>query len=274
MVKLRDFQGRWVEIPEKIERMISLNPSITEIISLLGMETELKGVSAFCRRPESVEKIRKIGSYSTYNETLVNELEPELILTVSGYQEKLSRQLSEKFNVFEIELPSSPFWILDMVSRLGIILSKTREADKLIKKMLDVATLDEPGFQLIKAYLEIDLGGPVSFGNLSYITKTLNYFNLETPYDQTTKEWLTPDYYEVLNFNPQILIFEGKMYRGIEKEDAKSRISNTPLSRTDAFRDDLIFCTPGKLDFFAHHGPSFFLEVIPWLRSILRNLKI
>ena len=66
-------------------------------------------------------------------------------------------------------------------------------------------------------------------------------------------------------------IFEVKMYRGTSVEETIKRLKDTPLSNTSAFRKNNIFCTPGKLDFFAHHGPSFFTSVIPWLRHILEH---
>lgn len=59
MTKLRDFTLRDVDVPDKINSIISLNPSITETLCLIGLENKLKGVSAFCRRPESVEKNQK-----------------------------------------------------------------------------------------------------------------------------------------------------------------------------------------------------------------------
>jgi iron complex transport system substrate-binding protein len=35
----------------------------------------------------------------------------------------------------------------------------------------------------------------------------------------------------------------------------------------DAHLGKRIFVTPGNYDFFAHHGPSFIREVLPWLAS-------
>ena len=270
MAKLRDFTLRDVEVPKSPERIISLNPSITETLCLIGLEGKIKGVSAFCRRPESVEKIKKIGSYSTYNEKIVDEINPDIIFTISGYQEGLTRELMKKYPVFQFELPSTPFGILDMINRVGIVSGKIREAQNLAKDLSKSLVPQKSG---MRAYLEIDLGGPVSFGSLSYITSSLNYFGLSTPYDNDTKEWLEPDYDSVSNFNPEIMIFEGKMYRGTTVEETIDRLKGTSLKETAAFRNNNIYCTPGKLDFFAHHGPSFFTSAIPWLKGIIENQR-
>ena len=265
-----DFRGRKVEITFPLERIISLNPSITETLFLIGMGDSIKGVSAFCRRPQEAESVRKIGSYSTYNENIVDEISPELILTVSGYQDSLTEKLSSKYRIFQLELPSTPFGILDMVNRIGVVTEKIKESQELQRRM--VKELFPLNIRK-RAYLEIDLGGPVTFGSESYITSTLNFLGLETPYDSTPSEWLKPDYDLIAGFDPEIIFMEGKMFRGINKEDAINMLRNTPLRETSAFMNGHIFTTPGKLDFFAHHGPDFFFSVIPWLRSCLKSVN-
>ncbi len=263
---LNDFTGREIELPENLGSIISLNPSITETLCLLGLEKKLKGVSAFCRRPASVTNIRKIGSYSTYNEKIVDEINPDIIFTISGYQNELTKQLVKKYNVFQFELPSTPFGILDMVNRVGIVSGNIREAQNLVNNLWRNY---DPPVKKTRSYIEIDLGGPVSFGSLSYITSTLNYYGMQTPFDSESREWIEPDYNRVKEFDPEIMIFEGKMYRGATVDDVKKRIGSTPLSETSAYRNDRIYCTPGKLDFFAHHGPSFFSETLPWLKMVI-----
>ena len=74
MPQFEDFRGRKVNLPHPLERIISLNPSITETLFLLGMGDSVKGVSAFCRRPSEAEKVKKIGSYSTFNKKVVDEI--------------------------------------------------------------------------------------------------------------------------------------------------------------------------------------------------------
>ncbi len=265
-----DFRGRKVEITFPLERIISLNPSITETLFMIGLGDSVKGVSAFCRRPPEAESVRKIGSYSTYNENIVDEISPELILTVSGYQDPLTEKLSHKYSVFQIELPSTPFGILDMVNRIGVVTGKIKESQELQRRMAEELY---PLNARKRAYLEIDLGGPVTFGSESYIISTLNFLGLETPYDNAPSEWLKPDYDIVAGFDPEIIFMEGKMFRGISKEDTVKMLRDTPMRETTAFKKDHIFTTPGKLDFFAHHGPDFFFSVIPWVRKCLNSLK-
>ncbi|MGP6293381.1 ABC transporter substrate-binding protein [Caldiplasma sukawensis] len=264
---MRDFRNREVKIPDKINTIISLNPSITETLFLIGMGEKVKGVSAFCRRPSEAEKVRKIGSYSSINKNIVDEINPDIIFTVSGYQDPLSSDISKEYNVFELELPSSPFGIIDMVLRVGTIVSKYQESISLSKKM--ISNLPHVNFNL-RGYLEIDLGGPVSFGRLSYITSTLNYMGIKTPYDMDLREWIKPEFEQITEFDPEIIIMEGKMFRGLDEKNAYEILNSRGWEEVSAVKKRNVFVTPGKLDFFAHHGPDFFMTTIPWL---IDNIK-
>ena len=265
MTEFIDFRGRKVSIRVPPERIVSLNPSITETLFLLGIGGSVKGVSAFCRRPKEVESIRKIGSYSTFNENVMDQIDPDLILTVSGYQDSLADRISQKYNMFQLELPSTPFGILDMINRIGIITGKISEARDLTAELSRKLVFNT---RKIRAYVEIDLGGPVTFGSQSYIISTLNLMGFTTVYDNEPREWVQPDYDVVRRFDPEVIKMEGKMYRGITKEEALKSLSERGLESTRAYTDDLVFTTPGKLDFLAHHGPDFFNAAIPWIENV------
>ncbi len=270
MAQYIDFKGRKVNLDSPPESIVSLNPSITETLFLIGMGERVKGVSAFCRRPAEVERIRKIGSYSTYNEKIMDDINPDLILTISGYQDSLADNLAKKYNLYQLELPSTPFQILDMINRIGIVAGKVREARVLSIELIKKMKTHLPQF---RAYVEIDLGGPVTFGSQSYIISTLNTMGFETPYDCEPKEWIMPDYDVIKKFDPEIIIMEGKMYRGMTKEEAMERLKEHGLEKTSAFHKGRVFTTPGKLDFLAHHGPDFFNSAIPWIENIYQLMS-
>ncbi len=266
-----DFRGRKINLEGSPERIVSLNPSITETLFMIGMGDRVKGVSAFCRRPESAEKIRKIGSYSTYNEAVMDEINPDLIMTVSGYQDALADKLSEKYNLFQMELPSTPFGILDMINRVGIVTGRVDEARSLVSRLHKKITINEKRF---RAYVEIDLGGPVSFGSQSYIVSTLGLMGFDTVYKNEPKEWIEPNFSSVKDFDPEVIIMEGKMYRGITREEAVKKLNERGLEKTSAMKNGMVFTTPGKLDFLAHHGPDFFNSAIPWLQKVYENVLL
>jgi iron complex transport system substrate-binding protein len=117
----------------------------------------------------------------------------------------------------------------------------------------------------LRTYLEIDLGGPVAFGAYSYITDCIHLLGATTLFSCVRSEWLTPDLGIVALEDPDVLIYEAKMYSKFTQQDLENRIEKRGWRHLKAIRSGCYFLAPGPLNFFAHHGPSFITESIPWL---------
>ena len=272
MTEFRDALGNIIEITDNPERIVSLSPSVTETLFEYGLGNKLVGVSAFCKRPAETDNIRKVGSYGTARIEVLDEIKPDIVMMMSGYAEPLYKKIRERYNTFLFKLPTTVFGILEMIKEVGIVTSRQDKAKELELDM--VKSLTKVRRYPMKGYLEIDLGGPVTFGSQSYITDSLTLFGLTLPYEMKQREWMVPKDEEIVEFDPDILIYEGKMYRGSSNEEAEKIFTNRGYANTSFMRNKNIFVTPGKLDFFAHHGPSFFREVIPWLRDTLDSVSL
>ncbi|OWP56642.1 MAG: ABC transporter substrate-binding protein [Thermoplasmatales archaeon B_DKE] len=270
MRKLLSCNGSEITLPDEVNRIISFSPSVTEILFQLGMEDRIVGISAFCARPEGTKKKRRVGSYGSARVEILDELKPDLILTISGYQKQFSDRISEKFPVYMFELPSTVAGIVDLVSRVGIVVNRNDEARKLSKDLLKAIPTGGGGRNL-SGYLEIDLGGPVSFGSMSYITDALHLMGVESIYRNFNSEWLTPDERYIIENDPEIIFYEHKMYRDFPDNEMQKIIKERKWDKTSAGREGSIFPTPGTLDFFAHHGTSFITEVMPWAMRHIRE---
>ena len=272
MTEFRDALGNITQINDKLERIVSLSPSVTETLFEYGLGNKIVGVSAFCKRPAETDNIRKVGSYGNARIEVLDEIKPDIVMMMSGYAEPLYKKIRERYNTFLFKLPTTVFGILELIKEVGIVTSSQDKAKELEYDMLK--GLNKIKRYPLKGYLEIDLGGSVTFGSQSYITDSLTLFGLSLPYETRQREWMVPDDKEIVEFDPDILIYEGKMYRGSSKEEARKLFTDRGYGNSSFMRNNNIFVTPGKLDFFAHHGPSFFREVIPWLRDTLDSVSL
>ena len=272
MTEFRDALGNITQINDKLERIVSLSPSVTETLFEYGLGKKIVGVSAFCKRPAETDNIRKVGSYGTARIEVLDEIKPDIVMMMSGYAEPLYKKIRERYNTFLFKLPTTVFGILELIKEVGIVTSSQDKARELEYEMLQ--RLKKVRKYSMKGYLEIDLGGPVTFGSQSYITDSLTLFGLTLPYEMRQHEWMVPNDQEIVEFDPDILIYEGKMYRGSNKEEVQKVFTDRGYGNSSFMRKKNIFVTPGKLDFFAHHGPSFFREVIPWLRNTLDSVSL
>ena len=64
---LRDDLNRIIKIRETPQRIVSLGPSITEILFDLGVGNKVVGVTTFCDYPPCVLKFPKIGGFVNPN---------------------------------------------------------------------------------------------------------------------------------------------------------------------------------------------------------------
>ncbi len=270
-MNLQDYTGRTVNVPDEPERIVSFSPAITEILFELGMGDRVVGVSAFCARPKETKNIRKVGSYGSTRTEVLEEIKPDLVLAISGYQKDFALKLSEKFPVYIFELPSSVSGIIDLVSRVGAVTGKIDES-KYMEFELSRFLGSMRRHPAVSGYLEIDLGGPATFGAFSYITDALSMLGIESIYRKEPSEWVSPDLQYVMESDPDIIIYEPKMYSSFSEIDAKNLISERKWENLKALSKGNFRVTPGKLDFFAHHGPSFIREVLPWTMEILDSL--
>lgn len=271
MPEFEDYNHRKVTVPDAPERIISFSPAVTEILYELGLGDRIVGVSAFCSRPPETSSVRKVGSYSTANLKVLEELAPDVILTISGYPNKFALELGKKFPVFTFELPSSVSGIVDLVSRVGIVTGKVEES-----KYMEFELLKYLGSlrrrPKLSAYLEIDLGGPTTFGSMSYITDALSLIGLQSIYASTPSEWINPDLGKVMKMDPDVIFYEPKMYSSFSDADLGDLLSKRGWNNLSAVKKGNVFKTPGDLDFFAHHGPSFIREVLPWAMGKVEKL--
>lgn len=264
--------GREVSVPERPDRIISLSPAITETLFLLGLGDRVIGVSAFCARPDEARKRRKVGSYSTTNMDLLREMRPDLILSVTGYQRDLALSLSSEFPSYPVTLPVSIAGIIDTVVKVGLVTGEPDKGWSLSSELARKAAMFRKIRRRLNAYVEIDLGGPVSFGAYSYITDAFHFVGAATIFDHVRSEWLTPNLADVSNANPDALVYEAKMYSKFSQRDLEELLERRGWKTLDSVRGGNYFITPGPLDFLAHHGPSFITEAIPWISQKLSGV--
>lgn len=80
-----DEVGRRVKVPERAHRIVSLAPSLTEVVFALGFENELVGVTDFCDFPPEAKKKTKVGGMINPSLEAILALRPDLVLaTVEG----------------------------------------------------------------------------------------------------------------------------------------------------------------------------------------------
>jgi iron complex transport system substrate-binding protein len=69
------------------ERIVSMSPSVTEILFTLKLDDKIKGVTDFCDYPAGALEKNKIGGYFNPNYEAIVGLEPDLVIMLEEHQE-------------------------------------------------------------------------------------------------------------------------------------------------------------------------------------------
>ena len=106
MPVVTDMLGREVNLPEQPKRIVSLVPSQTELLSDLGLEDEIVGITKFCVHPERLFRSKtRVGGTKAVHEDVVKSLRPDLIIANKEENEKAQIESLERI---------SPVWISDI----------------------------------------------------------------------------------------------------------------------------------------------------------------
>ncbi len=120
------------------QRIISLGPSLTRELYLLGAEDKLVANTIYCRQPPEAQKKKKIGTVTKLNLERVITLKPDLVLTTPlTNPEQVEKLKNLKIRITTFSAARSLSQICDQCLELGRIVGKTKEAEKIVQKAKD-----------------------------------------------------------------------------------------------------------------------------------------
>ncbi len=120
---LKDDRGVTVRLPVSPRRVVSLAPSLTEIVFLLGRGGSLVGVTRFCNVPAAASALPKIGGVIDPDIERIVALSPDLVLcTTDGNPRDKVRALEEMGIPCFAVAPQDLDAVFTAIERLGILL--------------------------------------------------------------------------------------------------------------------------------------------------------
>jgi iron complex transport system substrate-binding protein len=126
-----DEAGRQVVIPQKIDRIVSLAPNLTEIVYAVGAGDRLVGVTSFCDYPAEAKLVTKVGDTMKPNIETIIALKPQIVLVSTASQlEVFTRQLDEQRIAVYVTNPNSVDQILRSIETLGQLFATSERANQ------------------------------------------------------------------------------------------------------------------------------------------------
>ncbi len=92
--------------PDNPQRIVSLSPSVTEIVYALHLQDFLVGVTRFCLYPPEAQKKEQIGGLLDTNYEMIYRLHPDLVLAESNQSDQRDKLQKMGFPVMGTETKS------------------------------------------------------------------------------------------------------------------------------------------------------------------------
>lgn len=155
MLSFTDQTGQAIRLPAIPKRIISLVPSQTELLAVLGLTDEVVGITRFCIHPKEWFRSKtRVGGTKQINTDIIHSLHPDLI--IANKEENVKEQINELQQQY-------PVWISDvnnlddayeMIAQIGAMTEKSEQATRIIEKInTKFSQLQTSNFKLKTAYL-------------------------------------------------------------------------------------------------------------------------
>jgi len=128
-----DDLGRTIRITPSPMRLISLAPSVTEILFALGLGDRVVGVTTYCDYPPEATAKEKIGDTQKPNLEKVLSLKPDLVIVSTASQlEEFMGSLERLGMPVYVNNPTDLAGLLESIKRIGDVLGVPESAGRLV----------------------------------------------------------------------------------------------------------------------------------------------
>lgn len=228
-----DGRGQALAPPARVVRLVSLSPTLTESVCVLGACDRLVGVDRFSNWPESVTKLPHLGSLGSFNVEAVAALQPDLVLMAGDGP--LVKQLVRLGVPVLVLSPQRHADVADTLARLARVLglppARAQQVWENIRRELhDLAESLPARDRGLLTWVEIDpapwLAGPDSF--LGETLALLGLANVvpagSAPFVPMSREW-------ALQADPQLFVISDPQRQGLAALRARPGWSRLPALR-------------------------------------------
>jgi iron complex transport system substrate-binding protein len=237
------------------ERLISLAPSVTEVLFAVGLGSKVVGVDDFSDYPVEAKNKTKVGAFNLNYEVIIS-LKPDLVVGADITSKSQISDLEKKGFTVLILAPKTIYDVLQDIRLIGLVAGCVNAAMDLADSLdarIDAVTSKTSNASLHKPriYLEYDsfqgywTFGPGSFGDdLIQLAGGVNIaHNATIAYPQINDEY-------IIKSDPEVIVYTTASYINTTAEKIKQRPGWSSIS---AVKNEKIY--PIDNDLIARPGP-------------------
>lgn len=217
-------------------RIISLVPSLTELLFDLSIGDKVVGITNFCIHPKNQLKgIPKIGGTKTLNIDKILNLQPDLIIANKEENSKDQIELlSKKFKVWITDIITVED-ALDFILELGLKTNSILKAEEIISQIKLGLNSIPPALTDKKVVYFIWDSPMMVAGKQTFINSMLKEINLINAYSSNSSRYpeVTADEIQLLNPEYILLSSEPFPFKEIHRELYEAKFPNSKIILVD-----------------------------------------
>jgi iron complex transport system substrate-binding protein len=253
-------------------RIISCAPSITETLFSLSLGDRVVGVSDFCKFPQEVAKIPKIGGYTNPHYEMIIRLNPDLVILLQEHIQMLEFLKKNKIEYLLIDNYNLSS-ILESFLKIGKKCGKVEKTEHLVQTIQSEMNVDSIGEAIPPhVFLCVDRenqgNGKIyrayAAGNLTFYHDLIkragmnnSIIDSKIAYPQVSDEG-------IIMMQPDIIIDIAMNYKRITLNKIENDWHSLPM--VPAVKNNMIFCLTG--DYLTIPGPRI-LKILTDFKRIL-----
>ncbi|HHE31349.1 MAG TPA: cobalamin-binding protein [Chlorobaculum parvum] len=252
------------------QRIVSLAPSLTEMLFAIGAGDQLVGRTSACDWPAEAKKVPVAGSFGCPSLEVLASMNPDLVLDVDLADDQLAKKMAEMHIRREHIRCQDPEEIPGALRKIGKLTGHARQADSL-------ATVIENGLakyrkeadakqHKTRIYLEIWNDPLWTGGRDSFVSRLIGYAGGHNIGDKVEKEYFQVSPEWVIRQNPDVIAC---MYMAKEVPAAEKVKGRPGWQGISAVRNDRVY---DKFDnrLYLRPGPRI-LEGIAGMKKLIKS---
>lgn len=206
-----DITGAQIQLPEKVEKVVSLAPSVTETIYALGGGDLLVGVDDYSYYPEEAKSLAKVGDYMNPNTESIVSLDPDVVITGNKLQQDTIDKLNELGITTVQSEPTTYDQIYEAIELIGQVIGKADAAQDLISDMTQrteaveqkaAGDTDKPSVYFVMSFTD----GNWTSGPGTFINEMIEMAGGTCVTADGGAQWMDYSLEELVKRNPQVLL--------------------------------------------------------------------
>jgi len=252
---VRDDLGRSVRLTGTPQRIVSLAPSLTEMLFALGAGARVAGVTSFCDYPPEAASRPVVGDLVTPNIERILSLKPDLVLiSVEGNSPRTFASLEELGIPLFVSNPRNIAGVYKSLRDIGMLLGTPQRARLLLDSLQreERRIRQSRGSAHPSVLMLLSLQPLMAAGRSTFIDEVISLAGGRNAAESLRGSYPTLNREQLLHMNPDLVLYPDDM--GVD--EAQVRTGFPEWSDLDAMKRGALYRIDA--DIYLRPGPRVF----------------